>query len=40
MTRMQERFWDWATSSALRFGGCLLVAHTIVTKVTRRERHG
>jgi hypothetical protein len=39
MTRMQEKFWDWTTSSFIRFGGCLLAAHALISAPIRRK-HG
>ena len=36
---MQDKFWDWATASFIRFGGCLFAAHAIVTRPIRRN-HG
>lgn len=40
MTRIQDRFWNWATGSAVRFGGCLLAVHAIVTTAARKRDHG
>ena len=41
MNRYQEKFWDWATASFIRFGGCLLAAHAIIAAPIRRKaRHG
>jgi hypothetical protein len=36
---MQEKFWDWATGSFIRLGGCLLAAHAII-KAPIRRKHG
>jgi hypothetical protein len=41
MNRAEDKFWDWATRSAVRFGGALLAIHAIVTAPIRKKaRHG
>jgi hypothetical protein len=40
VSRLRDRFWDWATSSFIRFGTVLLVAHAIVSAPRRRRKHG
>jgi hypothetical protein len=42
MTKVQDRFWNWATGSFVRFGTVLVVAHAVVSApLKRRSRnHG
>jgi len=40
MSRLREKFWDWATSSFIRLGTVLFVAHAVLAASMRRKRHG